>query len=299
MIKFYSHGKLLISGEYMVLKGTKSLALPCKKGQSLEFEPDGSKILKWESWDINHRLWFSARIALSDFEIIETSAVETAENLVTLLKAIRRQNKNFLRDEGGRVATRLEFDRHWGLGSSSTLISNLAQWSQTDPYTLLEASFGGSGYDIACATAKGPLIYQKDPMGPKIQICQFDPPFKSHLYFVYLNQKKNSREAVNQFKKQKISPQQVTQSSGLTQSLIKAKSLKTFEQILIEHEDFIGNILGIIPVKERLFSDFGGSVKSLGAWGGDFVLACGNPNTPEYFKNKGFPVVLGYQEIIL
>ena len=104
---------------------------------------------------------------------------------------------------------------------------------------------------------------------------------------------------MNQFKKQKISPQQVTQSSGLTQSLIKAKSLKTFEQILIEHEDFIGNILGIIPVKERLFSDFGGSVKSLGAWGGDFVLACGNPNTPEYFKNKGFPVVLGYQEIIL
>ena len=299
MMKFYSHGKLLLSGEYMVLKGAKSLALPCKKGQSLEFEPDGSKKLKWESWDIDHQLWFSATIGIADFDVIETSDLKTAENLVTILKAIRRQKNSFLKNEGGKVTTRLEFDLHWGLGTSSTLISNLAQWSQTDPYALLEASFGGSGYDIACATANGPLIYQKGSKGAEIQICEFDPPFKSNLYFVYLNQKKNSREAVNQFKKQKISPKQITQSSELSESMIRAKSLKKFEQILIEHERFIGNILGIKPVKEKLFSDFGGSVKSLGAWGGDFVLACGDQNTPEYFINKGFPVVLGYQEMML
>ena len=32
---FYSNGKLLITGEYVVLDGAKALALPTKFGQSL------------------------------------------------------------------------------------------------------------------------------------------------------------------------------------------------------------------------------------------------------------------------
>jgi hypothetical protein len=71
-----------------------------------------------------------------------------------------------------------------------------------------------------------------------------------------------------------------------------------FEQILNEHEDFISKILSVVPVKEKLFSDFQGAIKSLGAWGGDFVLATGNEHTPEYFKNKGFKVVMTYEEML-
>jgi hypothetical protein len=33
--KFYSNGKLLITGEYLVLDGAKAFALPTKKGQNL------------------------------------------------------------------------------------------------------------------------------------------------------------------------------------------------------------------------------------------------------------------------
>ena len=51
MTQYYSHGKLLLSGEYLVLVGAQALAVPCKMGQSLEFEANDSKILKWESWD--------------------------------------------------------------------------------------------------------------------------------------------------------------------------------------------------------------------------------------------------------
>lgn len=297
-MKYYSHGKLLLSGEYMVLRGAEALSIPCSKGQSLKFTPNDSKILDWESWDHKNQLWFSASLNQSQFDILKTSDVKIADRLVQVLKAIRIQKNDFLSEKGGVVDTQLEFNRNWGLGTSSTLISNLAQWSKTDPYTLLQNSFGGSGYDIACATSKYPLIYKKDIAGPHIEDCKFDPPFKSNLYFIYLNQKKNSREAINQFKKENVNPHQIAQASALTRAMIKAKTLKVFKEILSEHEFFIGEILGIKPVKEKLFPDFPGAIKSLGAWGGDFILATGGSNTPYYFKQKGFPIALPYSEMI-
>lgn len=299
MIQFYSHGKLLLTGEYMVLKGAQALALPTKMGQSLAFEPKDSKCLKWESWNHKHQLWFKATLNLSDFNIIDTDDKSVAQRLVQLLKIIRTHQKGFLKSTGGKVIARLEFDRQWGLGSSSTLISNLAQWSQVDPYVLLRDSFGGSGYDIACATAKSPLIFKRDSLETTIEACDFNPPFESNLYFIYLNQKKNSREAINQFKQLKITPQQIDQSSEFTQAILKADSLKEFDEILCEHERFTGRILGQQPVKERLFSDHNGAIKSLGAWGGDFILATGDHNTPTYFKNKGFTTVIAYTEMLL
>jgi hypothetical protein len=57
--------------------------------------------------------------------------------------------------------------------------------------------------------------------------------------------------------------------------------------------------LQLTPVKERLFDDYFGAVKSLGAWGGDFVLATGDKTTPAYFKKKGYSTVLTYKEMIL
>ena len=299
MTQYYSHGKLLLSGEYLVLVGAQALAVPCKMGQSLEFEANDSKILKWESWDHKNQLWFNAYIDISDFKITNTSDHEIARRLVEILNNIRILRNDFLMDHAGNVKTYLEFNRYWGLGTSSTLISNLAQWSKTNPYTLLQKSFGGSGYDIACATANHPLIYKKDKDGPHIKKCKFDPPFKSNLYFVYLKQKKNSREAVNQFKKQKINEEQIAHSSKLTQAIVEAQTLNEFEQAINQHELFVGNILGLKTVKEDRFTDFMGSIKSLGAWGGDFILATGNIDTPNYFRSKGFPVILDYNEMIL
>ena len=297
MTKFYSHGKLLLTGEYMVLRGADALAIPTKMGQSLEFESNDSKTLKWESWDSNNQLWFNTTFNLQDFSISNTNDSEIAIRLAQILKVIRDQKNNFLSENGGKVKTHLEFDRHWGLGTSSTLISNLARWSGVDPYELLQNSFGGSGYDIACATAKSPLVFRKQPLEPHVEKCAFDPPFKSSLYFVYLNQKKNSREGIESFKKQNIREELIAYTSGLTRAVIRAHTLSEFEQILNEHEDFISQILSLVPVKEKLFPDFQGAIKSLGAWGGDFILATGDKHTPDYFKNKGFKIVTTYEEM--
>ena len=298
MTKYYSHGKILLTGEYMVLVGAEALAIPTKVGQSLEFKPNDSKTLNWESWDFKNKLWFNATIDIMDFSVSNTSSETIALKLTKILKAARDQKNNFLRKNGGIVKTHLEFERQWGLGTSSTLVSNLALWSQTNPYKLLQNSFGGSGYDIACATAKSPLIFRKQHLDPHIERCKFEPPFKTSLYFVYLNKKKNSREAIEFFKRQNIVKEQVAYASSLTREIMNVNKLNDFERLITEHESFISKILGVVPVKDKLFPNFQGAIKSLGAWGGDFILATGDTDAPRYFKTKGFDVVITYDEML-
>ena len=53
------------------------------------------------------------------------------------------------------------------------------------------------------------------------------------------------------------------------------------------------------PVKEELFQNYFGEVKSLGAWGGDFVMVTGNNKTVDYFKEKGYNTILSYNQMVL
>ena len=299
MKKYHSHGKLLISGEYLVLKGALALAVPCNRGQSLIYDSSKEKELLWESYDEKGSVWFKATFSIKDFDIIATDQTDIAKRLRSVLKEVRKQNSTFILQKGGRVKTVLEFDRQWGLGTSSTLISNIAQWSNTNPYELLKQTFGGSGYDIACAQAKSPLLFSNKNQTPKAQSCEFNPSFKEQLFFVYLNQKKDSSEAVKRFSNIKITEKQLELFSDLSLKMLKSNELKKFEKLIETHETQLGQILNIKPVKEVLFPDYRGSIKSLGAWGGDFILVTGNDNTISYFKNKGYKTVLKYSEMVI
>ena len=59
---FYSNGKLLLTGEYLVIDGAKAIAIPTKKGQSLSVKEteEGSQLI-WKSWthEINAGLTFT------------------------------------------------------------------------------------------------------------------------------------------------------------------------------------------------------------------------------------------------
>jgi mevalonate kinase len=298
MKSFYSRGKLLLSAEYLVLKGARALALPCKLGQTLSFEKKPSRQLLWKSLDKNGVPWFNASFLVDDFSLIKTDNTEVADRLRHILLMIRYQNPIFLKLSGGNVITRLEFDRYWGLGTSSTLIVNLANWASVNPYALLKETFGGSGYDIACASAEKALIYSCKMERPEIEDSDFDPKFKNALYFVYLNQKKYSRQAVKEFMKKDINDREITRANELSLLISTSESLSEFELLLWEHERFIGQLLSIEPIKEKYFKDFKGAVKSLGAWGGDFILATGDSNTPNYFKDKGYSTIFTYDELI-
>ena len=155
---YYSHGKFLLTGEYLVLKGALALALPLKLGQSMVVETFQETSLRWDAYKIDG-LWFSVTLNPKTLEIVDCDDQSKAEKLAQILKAVRQLNPAAF--EGGLCfKTHLDFDPNWGLGSSSTLIANLSQWANVNPYKLLKMTFGGSGYDIACATAKRPIYYQ-------------------------------------------------------------------------------------------------------------------------------------------
>ena len=157
-----AHGKLLLTGEYAVLDGARALAVPTRQGQMLRVMPQaGMNILHWESIDHLGKTWFSADFSRYDFEILQYSDKPVALRLSQVLKACRHLNPEFCTSAPGFSAQlSSSFPLDWGLGSSSTLLAALAAWAKVDPFVLSAATFGGSGYDIACAFASGPIAYQ-------------------------------------------------------------------------------------------------------------------------------------------
>ncbi len=298
MKKFHANGKLLLTAEYFILDGAVGLALPTKFGQTLTVDSSEEKGISWKSLDHENKIWFEAQFSDS-LEIISSSNNEIAKTIQNILQHCKLITHN------SQLITRLDFPHNWGLGSSSTLISLFAQYANVDPYELLKKTFSGSGYDIACATAQQPISYQKIP-NPKSQISNpvnFNPTFKEHLYFLHLNQKQNSREGILHYENLIINKiEYIEQISELTQKLILANELDEFCYYLEVHENIVANVLNLRKVKEIYFSDFPGTIKSLGAWGGDFVLVASN-ESPEmithYFQTKGFYTFLTYKEMIL
>jgi mevalonate kinase len=299
---FYSNGKLLLTAEYLVLDGAKALALPTKFGQDLQIQKIETSHLIWESYDENNLLWFSCIFDVSNLiRLTENNNENIAKTLQQILLEAQKMDPSFLREKNGyHVKTKLNFPRNWGLGTSSTLINNIAQWAQIDAFKLLKNSFGGSGYDIACAQNDIAITYQIKSNKQIVTPINFDPDFKDQLYFVHLNKKQNSKEGIAHYKSMisnKID--YVKEITQLTNAVLSCSTILEFEMILSEHEKIIGSILQQKPVQKMLFSDYFGQTKSLGAWGGDFILATGNKSTPNYFKKKGFPIVIPYQKMIL
>lgn len=299
--EFYSNGKLLLSGEYAILDGALGLAIPTSYGQSLKATPINGDLLLWRSFDENKKEWFSAEINIKDFSIKTTSDETVCTTLINLLKEARAQNPLFLSDgDTFQVETHLNFPRSWGLGTSSTLINNLAQWARVDAYKLLANAFGGSGYDIACAQHNSPISYQLKNDEPQVTELDFDPDFKDNLFFVHLNQKQNSKTAIANYREKAFDQSiLVSEITGLTKKMISAQSLAEFELAMEQHEAVLAKILNVDPIKQTLFSDYPGVVKSLGAWGGDFVMVTGDFKSMDYFKHKGYHTIIAYPKMVL
>jgi mevalonate kinase len=308
-MNYYSNGKLLLTGEYLVLDGAKSLALPTKFGQDLSVEKIKESQIIWGSFTHTGECWFEAVFELPKLRLVnctfntdkEGNAEFIAETLLEILKEARRLNPDFLSLEVGfEVKTKLTFPRNWGLGSSSTLINSIASWAKVDAFKLLWNSFKGSGYDIACAQNNSPILYQIKDEKPKVEQVEFNPTFKENLFFVHLNKKQNSKEGIAKFRESGENFQEeIKKISAISDAFLNAKSVQDFDRLIIEHERIISSIIKLKPVKEKLFPDYFGEIKSLGAWGGDFVLVTGNASTPRYFKNLGFETVLTYHQMVL
>lgn len=303
--KIHTNGKLLLTGEYFVLDGAEALAVPAKFGQHLKVgKGEAENLIHWTSLDHQGKTWFEARFSVGQLDIISSDQPEVAEQLRRILKEAQRlTERESVFNQGLEMVTVLDFPRTWGLGSSSTLIAAIAQWLEVDAYDLLWNSFGGSGYDIACALAEGPILYQIEKQRPVVTACQFAPAFKDNLFFVYLGKKQSSREAIQNYRsKGKILPTIIDEVSVLTQAMLHTASQQDFDQVLEDHENLVSRELNLPKVKDLFFRGFPGPVKSLGAWGGDFVLAS-SPMSPAetelWFHSKGYKVVLNFEDMIL
>jgi len=301
---WYSHGKLLISGEYLVMEGAKSFALPLKQGQSLSLKSNNKKgLLIWNAL-LSDGNWFQATFDTKKLNIIETSNRQLAEKLSQILLACRQLSTTFLKEETGfSVETKLDFNPEYGFGSSSTLISNIALWADVSPFELLRLTFGGSGYDIACARIHSPLFYQLTDTGPKIEEVTFNHTYKKQIYFVYLGKKQKSTESIKSFQSSAVfNKDDLKTISSISEQIVTANSLPDFEQLLNDHEKIMSGILKRPTVKSLLYNNYEGTVKSLGGWGGDFVLLTSNQSDSSFraeIKKRGFPVVFGYDELVL
>jgi mevalonate kinase len=301
---FYAHGKLLLTAEYFILDGAVGLALPTKLGQSLSIESGEGNDVSWRSHDADGSLWFEATLGLNDYDIKETNDAATAERLTSILRTAKVLKNSNTFHNPMHITTQLTFPRAWGLGTSSTLIYNLATLFNINPFDLLNKTFGGSGYDLACAGATKPILYHRINDAPNWGEVDFKPPFSDRLYFIYLGKKQNSREGIKHYreKAKNLPPQYFEEITALTNAFLRENDFKNFEKLIIEHEEKVADIIQLKRAKSLIFNDFWGEIKSLGAWGGDFVLATSDRTEAEtrtYFQAKGLDTFLTYKDLIL
>lgn len=304
---FKSNGKLMLTGEYLVLRGAAALALPLKLQQSIEVvttEANGHPTLAWHAFTPT-KPWLKALFELPELDVIFSSAPGSMSKLQMILLTLKQLNKTiFDGTRSYKVITRLDFEPEWGLGTSSTLITNLARWANVDPYTLLNFSIGGSGYDIAAATAVSPFLYKiGQQLKPTVQTINFKPVFASNLYFVYRGNKKDSAggiAAFNQRNENRDLTKEVAAVDAITAEAATTQDFERFCALMDAHETILSALLQTAALKDY-YPTFKGSLKSLGAWGGDFMMAMtdqGMEYVREYFSLSTEGIVFCYNDIV-
>lgn len=287
-----------------MLDGAKALAIPTKMGQKMIVKKNRGSDLIWESLTHDGQVWFSSSISLFDFSALKTTDEEISRNIQNILKNAVRLNSEFLdKWNGFKIETQLEFPLDWGLGSSSTLIHNIAAWADINSLMLAFKATNGSGYDVACAGANKPIVYQSTEDSVSYTQLDWTPVFTQNMYFVHLGKKQNSEDGIKDYiKNVKKKKDFVNQLTDITEQVIEATSLTQFDDLITQHEQIVAAAMGYTTAKDQYFSDYWGSIKSLGAWGGDFILATSNKSkedTESYFKEKGYETVVSYADMVV
>lgn len=302
---FFSRGKLMITGEYMVMEGALSLALPLKQGQTMLVKQlhDTDNKLYWNSY-YDNKLWFSAIYDKKHVAIIESNDKGKAMYIQQILFHALKTNATIQSQNNSiEINNYLDFSPEWGFGSSSSLISNVAFWIDTEPFSFFRQVAVGSGYDIACARANSPIVYQLQPNLPIIQEVVFKPSFRKNIHFVYLGKKQQSASSLAKYRiKLQENSFLAEKISQITKNILNVENIETFNENIEEHEKIISQAIGEPTLKSTYFNNFNGSIKSLGAWGGDFMMISSKQNKTElknYFYSKGLKTIFNFDDIIL
>lgn len=278
---FFAHGKVMLCGEYSVLSGTESLALPVHPGQWLNVwevpATTATSRIIWQASDENGP-WFDCRIDTEIMHVAETNHPEMAEVLLKLFREIKQRNPELLAHKTIRMETLCQFNRDFGLGSSSSLVAILSNWSGTDAFALQRAAFGGSGYDAAVSKTGKPICYWLENEAPNWSAWALDPALTGHWYLAFPGQKQNSRTSVSYktdaLKALKSNVMALQQLNTCVQAVKFPRSIPMLEAMLELLQALLAEHLQL----PRAYEDLqiqpvqGGLCKWLGAWGGDVLL---------------------------
>lgn len=297
---FKSNGKILLTSEYLVLDGAKAIALPSKLTQDLYIEQCDKEIIEWQGIDEKGNVWYEENFYLKNNDLVYSAEKNnTSEKLLLLFNHIlkTREVKDIL---GNKFSTKLNFKREWGLGTSSTFVNNLAKWANIDPYRLLFSAFKGSGYDIACCDVNNPIIFEKKQNSINVKNITFNPPFIENIYLIHLDKKQNTQTSITNYLRTKSEKNDLIKRINLiSEEMLQCKNLNHFEDLIVEHESIISQAISQEPIQKLTFNDYDlGKIKSLGAWGGDFILVTSKNNDLSYFNNKGFETILKLSDLV-
>ena len=299
---FYAPGKIMLTGEYAVLKGAESLAFPVCYGQQMMVTPRADELIVWEAFD-KEKNWFWAKYSAPTLHLIDTDDSEKARFLTHALQAASSIAVNRFLDKGWTITTRTNFPVDWGLGTSSTFLVNLAKWVDCDPFTLASMVTKGSGYDIACSLSQGPILFHRKGEKPVYRQVDYQKSFLQNLYLVYSGKKKATAGEVDSFTVEDANNKPIIHRiSQITRQLLESDILHDFIHLINEHEQLIGELIHQPPIQKSLFPDFDGAVKSLGAWGGDFLLIATEQPADyvrSYFNQKHLDTILSFTETVL
>lgn len=292
---YYARGKILLSGEYAVIKGAYAIAVPSCFGQHLRVTSHDQEGIYWESLDHRGNSWFRGQFDrnLSPLSVSDDAIAQRLSEILQIASKMAGKTP-----DGVKFTSMLEFPNDWGLGSSSSLIYLLAQYFEIHAMELFFSSSKGSGYDVACAGCEQGIGYQLRE--GKAEWAPVDLPdvFKKTV-FIHLGHKQDSSSEVRRFlDKPVISKEHIDRISEISRSFLSVKSEGELSDLIVEHEKVTSQLIGLQPIKDRLFKDFQGAVKSLGAWGGDFVMALGQ-GTETYFKDRGYQTVRPFERLLL
>lgn len=296
---FFSHGKLLLTAEYFVLDGAKALAIPTKLGQdfSVKTLEDNLSTIHWKTYR-EGSLWLEAIIDYRTMSVVKANLVDAANFILKIFKTLKELQSPIFNTNSYELSCNVQFPENFGLGSSSTLMTNVANWAQVDAYELNDKALGGSGYDIAVAKKGHPLFYTRLKDHKIVERIHFNPSFKEDLLFIHLNKKQDSREGISMYRSLPKDNALIQEFSTLTDEVAKVQDLGKFSLLMMQHEELMSNFLKIQTVKEKYFSDAPVFFKSLGAWGGDFILTTKFSDYKSYFRHKGFSNFYQYEDLI-
>lgn len=297
----FSTGKLLLTSEYVILDGALALAVPTRLGQEFSCEENTTaphRIL-WEAFHQN-KPWLKIKINYKNWKIIETNIPSSAQFILKTLQIIQKLSLDKFKDKTSyHIKTNLQFPANFGWGSSSTLMVNLSRWANINAFELNKMALGGSGYDIAVAQEISAILYRLENNQRHIERLHYSPNFKNELILIHLNQKQDSREGINLYRSQPKSQKLINDFSEITKDILYTKNIGDFTELMELHEKKLSNFLKLNTIKEKYFADCPSFVKSLGAWGGDFVLSTKFSDYKNYFFERGFTTVLDYEDVVL